>query len=126
MSDVNITANTEDIADTTEIDTATIQVIVKDETDLKNQQRQIINLSVSYTVFDLHCLIGQKVRYKLGTFTLVWDKQWNLVETNTVFQITRISIHTNQFPTIDIQLVLLQLMRTNFDLPFVFVLTRFH
>ena len=61
--------------DTTELDTTTVQVIVKDETDLKNQQRQIINLSVSYTVYDLHYLIGQKVKYKIGTFTLVWDKQ---------------------------------------------------
>ena len=66
-------------ADTTDLDATTIQVIVKDETDLKNQQRQIINLSVSYTVHDLHCLIGQKVKYKFGTFTLVWDKQVRVI-----------------------------------------------
>ena len=52
---------------------------MKDETDLKNQQRQIINLSVSYTIYDLHYLIGQKVKYKMGTFTLVWDKQVCLI-----------------------------------------------
>eukprot|EP00800_Vazella_pourtalesii_P017424 TRINITY_DN52_c0_g1_i6.p1 TRINITY_DN52_c0_g1~~TRINITY_DN52_c0_g1_i6.p1 ORF type:complete len:1401 (+),score=392.26 TRINITY_DN52_c0_g1_i6:46-4248(+) len=87
------TASTEDTGtsyplvphpDTTELDTTTVQVIVKDETDLKNQQRQIINLSVSYTIYDLHYLIGQKVKYKMGTFTLVWDKQDSTVKENEI------------------------------------------